>query len=370
MRLLYLVTEDLYFWSHRLPLARAARDAGYEVLVATAPGDLRARIESEGFRYFPLQLRRGPRNPWQHLAAVRELTRLYRYERPDIVHHVSMLPVLAGSIAARRAGITRVVNTVTGLGHVFLAQGAAAALRRALVQRAYRHALAHTRVVFQNRDDLELFTQRRLVRPGQCVIIPGSGVDTDRFVPTPEPEGDPMILYTGRMLWTKGLRELAAAARILKRRGLRFQVVLAGRRDEANPACLSEHEIRAWEGEGLLQWAGHVDDIAPLLRASAIVCLPSYREGLPLSLLEGAASARPLVATDVPGCRDVVRDGVNGGLVPACAPDSLAAALRVLLEDRDLRRTMGKAGRRLVLQRFALQHVIPATLALYQQHGG
>ena len=365
MKLLYLVTEDWFFLSHRLTLARAARAAGYEVLVATAPGAQRARIEAEGFRYFPLKLRRRIGRPLRDFAALRELTALYRAQRPDVVHHVAMLPVLAGSLAARRAGVPRVINAITGLGHVFLAAGAAAALRRALVERAYRRALAGTRVVFQNPDDLALFTRRRLVAPEQCVVIPGSGVDIERFAPAPEPAGVPVILYTGRLLATKGLRELAAAARLLRARGVAFRLVLAGMRDEANPACLPEAEIRAWEREGLLEWPGHVADVAPLLRGCAVVCLPSYREGLPLSLLEGAASGRPLVAADVPGCREVVRSGVNGLLVPARDAVALAAALERLLGDRDARAQMGAAGRRLALERFALPVILPQTLALY-----
>lgn len=371
MKLLYLVTEDWYFWSHRLPLARAARDAGHEVLVATAPGALRARIEAEGFRYFPLVLRRRPRSPLQHLAAVRELERLYRRERPDLVHHVSMLPVLAGSMAARRAGVSAVVNAVTGLGHVFLAQGAWARLRRGLVLRAYRRALRPpgTRLIVQNEDDRRFFLEHGLVRPAQVALIPGSGVDTGRFQPSPEPAGVPTILYTGRMLATKGLRELAAAARLLRQRGVPFRLRLAGRLDPANPAALAESELRSWEEEGLLEWLGPRDDIPELLAQCAIVCLPSYREGLSLSLLEGAASARPLVATDVPGCREVVQHGRNGLLVPPRAPQPLADALQSLLLDPALRFRMGQTGRDLVLERFSLQRILPQTLALYQELG-
>jgi glycosyltransferase involved in cell wall biosynthesis len=366
--LVLVITEDWYFWSHRLGLARAVRDAGWQVVVATTPGKLRQQIEAEGFRYYPLRLQRKGRNPWGEVLAILDLASLYRLARPDVVHHVAIKPVLYGSLAARLAAVPGVVNAVVGLGYVFISGGAKHTLLRTAVEWAYRLAFSdrRTRVIFQNPDDRNLFLQQRIVRAAQTVIIPGAGVDIMRFAPAPAPPGEPVVLLASRLLWDKGIGELVEAARILKRRNIAGRVVLAGLPDPSNPASIPQATLEAWQQEGVIEWIGRRSDMPAVLAEAHIACLPSYREGLPLSLIEAASCARPIVAANVPGCREIVQDGWNGLLVPVKDAQALADALQTLLTDAPLRQRMGQRGRELVLQRFAQEHIIEQTFAVYQ----
>ncbi len=367
-RLLYVITEDWYFWSHRLPLARAARAAGWEVIIATAPGNLQRHIEAEGFRSYPLRLRRKGRNPWGELLALLDLAALYRMARPDLVHHVAIKPVLYGSLAARLTGVPAIVNAVVGLGYVFLPGGWKQTALRTIVERIYWCCFLGERltVIFQNPDDRTLFVRRGVVAAHKTVIIAGSGVDTQRFAPAPEPPGEPVILLASRLLWDKGIGELVDAMRLLKQRNIAGRLVLAGAPDPSNPASIPEAQVQQWQQEGILEWLGRRDDMPAVLAQAHIACLPSYREGLPLALIEAASCARALVATDVPGCREIVQHGWNGLLVPARERVALADALQTLLCDAHLRHMMGQRGRTLVLERFSKEIVIAQTFAVYQ----
>jgi glycosyltransferase involved in cell wall biosynthesis len=346
-KLIYLVTEDWYFRSHRMPMARAARDAGFEVVVATRVNTAadRQAIEAEGFRVVPLAWTRGSRNPVRELMEMAAIARLYRQEKPDIVHHVAMKPVLEGGIAAWIADVPAIVNALTGLGAVFIGSGLTVRLLRPAIRVILRVALDHprSRLVMQNPDDLDLMLRKGLVSPDRAVLIPGSGVDIARFAPSPEPSGPPTAAIVARMLWDKGVGELVEAARILKQRGVTLRVRLAGPRDDHNPAAIPLATLEGWVREGIVEWSGEVKDIAALWHDTAIAVLPSYREGLPKSLLEAAASGRPMIATDVPGCREVVRHGETGLLVPPRDPQALADALATLAGDAALRQRYGAA---------------------------
>jgi len=369
-KLIYLVTEDWYFRSHRMPMARAARDAGFEVVVATRVNSDRDRqaIAAEGFRVVALDWTRGSRNPVRELMEMAAIARLYRHEKPDIVHHVAMKPVLEGGIAAWIADVPAIVNALTGLGAVFIGSGLTVRLLRPAIRVILRVALDHprSRLVMQNPDDLDLMLRKGLVSPDRCVLIPGSGVDIARFAPSPEPPGPPTAAIVARMLWDKGVGELVAAARILKQRGVPIRIRLAGPRDDHNPAAIPLATLEGWVREGIVEWSGEVKDIAALWRDTAISVLPSYREGLPKSLLESAASGRPMVATDVPGCREVVRHGETGLLVPPRDPAALADALATLSGDADLRRRYGAAARALAEQRFSDTAIAAAMVDLYR----
>lgn len=369
-KLIYLVTEDWYFLSHRLPMARAARAAGFEVVVATRvnrPED-RAAIEAEGFRVAPLDWRRGGRNPLSELKAVAAIVCLYRRERPDIVHHVAMKPVLEGSLAAWIAGVPAMVNALTGLGALFIASDAATRAMGPFVRVALRFLLArgHARLLMQNPDDLDLLVRQGIVARERAVLVPGSGVDLARFAPSPEPPGVPVAALVARMLWDKGVGELVEAARLLKGRGVGLRIRLVGPRDDHNPAAIPQATLEHWVRDGLVEWPGAVGDVAALWRDTAIAVLPSYREGLPKALLEAAAAARPMVATDVPGCREIVRHEETGLLVPPRDPAALAEALARLAGDAALRRRLGAAARRLAEQRFGDTAVASAVVALYR----
>ncbi|MBL8706366.1 MAG: glycosyltransferase family 4 protein [Rhodospirillales bacterium] len=369
-KLIYLVTEDWYFLSHRMPMARAARDAGFEVVVATRVNraEDRQAIETEGFRVVPLDWTRGSRNPLTELMEMAAIARLYRREKPAIVHHVAMKPVLEGGIAAWIADVPAIVNALTGLGAVFIGRGLAMRLLRPAIRLILRVALDHprSRLVMQNQDDLDLMLRKGLVSPDRTVLIPGSGVDIAKFAPSPEPAGPLTAALVARMLSDKGVGELVEAARLLKQRGVTLRVRLVGPRDDHNPAAIPADQLEAWVREGLVEWPGEVKDVAGLWRDTAIAVLPSYREGLPKSLLEAAASGRPMIATDVPGCREVVRHGETGLLVPPRDPVALADALQTLAGDAGLRRRYGQAARKLAEERFSDQAIAQAMVRLYQ----
>ncbi len=366
--LLYLVTEDWYFWSHRLPIARAARDAGWEVLVATRVGNHGERIEREGFRLIPIKMRRRPLAPWREIATVAELIRIYRRERPGLVHHVAMKPVLYGSLAAAITGVPAVVNALAGMGYVFTSTAVKAWLLRPLVRAGFRWLLdrANARLVLQNPDDVAALSAGA-VAAKRIVLIRGSGVDTAAFAPAPEAGGTPVAVMVSRMLWDKGVGELVAAARLLKERNAPVDIVLVGPPDPENPASISEGQLRDWQASGDVAWWGERSDIAQIWAKSHIAVLPSHREGLPKSLLEAAACGRPLVAADVSGCREVVRPGETGILVLPHDPKSLADALERLATDPELRRRMGSAARELVKRELSQEVVVERTMALYRE---
>jgi glycosyltransferase involved in cell wall biosynthesis len=367
-RLLFLVTEDWYFCSHRLPLACAARDAGFDVAVATRVTAHGERIRAAGLRLIPLMLRRSGRNPWRELMAIAEITRLYRAEKPDIVHHVALKPVLYGSLAARIAAIPSVVNALAGMGYVFTSGKLSARLLRPLVTLAFRLLLKRGRIILQNPDDRAALLKAGVASPEQITLIRGSGVDTAHFVPVPEPDtAVPLVVLPARMLWDKGVGEFVAAAHMLREEGLAARFLLAGERDPDNPAAIPAAQLETWRAAGIVEWHGRQEDMARLLAQSHIVCLPSYREGLPKALLEAAASGRAIVATDVPGCREAVRHGINGLLVPARDATALADALRRLLTDPALRREFGQHGREMAEKEFSVKKITAETLALYRE---
>ena len=348
-KLLFTVTEDWAFCSHRIPTAQAARDAGFDVVVAARMGEHRARIEQLGFRCVPWAIKRESLNPFSELAALRDLVRIYKAERPDAAYHVAIKAIMYGSIAARLAGVKRTFNLFSGLGVVFISTAFKFRAIRAAVTPVLRWALkpAGARLQVQNSDDLALLNGLGISTPDKSDLVPGSGLDMENFPATPEPEGGaPKAVLVARMLYDKGVSELMDAARLLKQRGVKLDIVLVGDPDPANPASLALPQLKAWADEGLATWLGRRSDVAEILKDSHIAVLPSYREGMPRSLLEAAAIARPLVAFDAPGCRDLVRDGENGLLVTFKDATALADALQRLAEDADLRRRLGEQARR------------------------
>lgn len=365
-RLLFVVNDPAFFLSHRLNIARAARDEGWEVHVATPAGPAVAEIEAEGFRHHAVAMSRSGGSPLAESWTLWALFRLFRRVRPTLVHAVTIKPVLYSGFVAPFAGVPALVQAVSGLGHVFIATGLGPALRRFLTLIAYRIAFRHprSRVIFQNPDDRRAL--RRALRKGQVVLIAGSGVDPDEYAPSPEPGGEPVVVLASRMLWAKGVGEFVAAARRLRERGVRARFVLVGDTDAGNPATVPEAQLTAWTKSGVVEWQGRREDIPAVFAGAHIVCLPSYREGLPRVLIEAASCARAIVATDVPGCREIVEDGVNGLLVAPRDAESLADALSALLDDPTRRAQMGRRGRERVLSGFTSAQVVEQTLAIYR----
>jgi mannose/cellobiose epimerase-like protein (N-acyl-D-glucosamine 2-epimerase family)/glycosyltransferase involved in cell wall biosynthesis len=366
-RVIYLVTEDWYFISHRLPMARAARNAGFEVHVATRVDRHGAAIEAEGFHLHPVSWRRGSMDPRDLARVVREVRKLYRKLRPDLAHHVAVPAAVVGSLAA--TGLPLVcLNALTGLGTMFIDDTAKVRMARAPLRLALRFLLTRSRaaVLVQNLDDHAVI-ERLGVDRDRIALIPGSGVDIDAMVPLPESAGPITIAFVGRLVASKGIRTLLAAHERLAQRGRDVQLLIAGLPDPANPTSIPPQEIEAWIRRPNVKHLGFVEDIAALWAGAHIAVLPSHREGLPLSLLEAAACGRPLVATDVPGCRDIARADVNAFVVPLEDAGALADAIERLALDPQLRRKFGKAGRELVEREFSSQRIGRDLIALYRR---
>lgn len=347
-KLLFTVTEDWAFCSHRLPTAFAARDAGYDVVVVARMRDHQQQIEALGFRTVNWAIKRESQNPFSELSAVLDLIRIYKAERPDVSYHVAIKSIMYGSIAARLSGVKASVNLFSGLGVVFISNAFKFRMIRAAVTPLLRWALkpTFTRLQVQNKDDRSILNGLGISTPDCTDLVPGSGLDTQDFPYTPEPEDVPPIaVLVARMLWDKGVGELAEAAKLLQQRGTNVRIVLVGAPDPANPASIPESQLKAWNDAGLMEWWGRREDIADILKQSHIAVLPSYREGMPRSLLEAAAIGRPLVAFDAVGCRDLINDGENGFLVPFQDVNALADALEKLVNDPALRKRLGHQAR-------------------------
>lgn len=367
-RILFFVTEDWYFCSHRLPLAIAARKAGYDVTVVTRVREHGEMIRAAGLTLVPFEIARSGMNPLRELMVLWRLFVVYRRVRPDIAHHVAMKPVLYGGLVARLVGVPGVINALAGMGWLFTSTGGGARLIKRGVRAALRHLLAHGIALVQNPDDAELLV--RLGAPSANIRrIAGSGVDLERFHPTSEPEGVPVIVLPARLLRDKGVGEFVEAARMLRSRGIQARFLLVGDPDPANPSSIPADQLAGWLREGWVEHLGWKRDMPGVFAQAHVVCLPSYREGLPKALIEAAAAGRPIVTTDVPGCREVVTDGVHGLCVPARNANALADALAQLIADPALRVRMGTSARARAEAEFGLDAVIAQTLALYREAG-
>lgn len=373
-RLVFAVNHAAFFASHRLPIAEAARAAGWDVhVIASARSVDRdaaaARlIADRGFPFHEIPFVRGGLAPRAELAALTRLVGLYRTLAPSVVHHVTLKPVLFGTLAARLARVPGVVNAVSGLGFVFLDESWTGRARRLAIRTAYRRFTAHPNrtFIFQNDDDRREFVEASMVPRDATTLIRGSGVDLTAFAPTPFPGGPPVVVLPARLLGDKGVREFVAAAGRLREDGVLARFALVGDLDP-NPASVQAAELTAWQADGVVEWWGYRADMPAVFASAHVVCLPSYREGLPKALIEAAASGRAVVTTDVPGCRDAIEPGVTGLLVPARTVQPLADALRSLLTDPARRAAMGAAGRQLAERVFGVERVVEATLAIYER---
>lgn len=366
-RVIYLVTEDWYFISHRLPMARAARNAGFEVHVATRVDRHGDAIKAEGFHLHPIAWRRGSLDPRDLVRTVRDVRNLYRQLEPDLAHHVALSAAVVGSLAAIGLPIV-CLNAMTGLGTMFTDDATKVRLARPALRMALRALLDRSRaaVLVQNDDDRAVI-ERLGVDRARIALIPGSGVDVEALVPAPEPPGPVTMAFVGRLVASKGIRTLLAAHERLGQRGRDIRLLIAGAPDPANPTSIAPQEIEAWTQRANVKHLGFVADIAALWACAHIAVLPSHREGLPLSLLEAAACGRPLVATDVPGCREIARQDVNALLVPLEDAEALADAIDRLALDPQLRRKFGKASRELVESTFSSERIGRDVVALYRR---
>ncbi|HMF89066.1 MAG TPA: glycosyltransferase family 4 protein [Candidatus Angelobacter sp.] len=367
---LFLASEDRFFWGHPLPVARAALRDGYEVIVATGVHSYAEQIRNEGFRLIPLQFSRRSHSPGREFRAIRELRHIYRSEEPDIVHHLSLKSVLYGSIAAKGNGDPQMVNAVTGLGYLVASSSWKARLLRPLIWKVLQFFLRrpNQRILVENQEDKQLLVTKVKVPPEKVIVTRGAGVDIDAFYPSALLEGLPVVLLASRMLWIKGIMEFVEAARLLRAKGIMARFVLAGDTDPSNPTCVPRQKLLEWQDSGEVEWWGHQEVMVDVYRQASLVCLPSWGgEGIPKVLMEAAASGLALITTDVPGCRDIVQDGINGIVVPPRDRAALAGAIEELLKDPVLRLSMGRRSREIATREFSQTAVVRQILELYKE---
>jgi glycosyltransferase involved in cell wall biosynthesis len=369
-RVLFVANRAEFFLSHRMPVAWALQERGAEVHVATPRDPYVPDLKEHGVTWHPLQLEGKSLNPVQELQTLAHLYRLYHDLQPALVYHVAFKTVLYGGIAARLAGVPGAVNAFTGLGHLFSTESVKIRLVRWAVLQLCRVALGHprSRTIFQNPDNVETFVGSGVLDRNNARLIKGSGVDLDAFPPSPQPADPPVVILASRLVWKKGVGEFVEAARQLRRSEAEARFVLVGKSDPLNPHAVPEEQLAAWDDEGVVEWWGFQEDMPTVFENAHVVCLPSYyREGVPKVLIEAAACERPLVTTDMPGCREIVRDGENGLLVAPRDAEALADALQRLLARPERRAEMGKRGRRLVKEEFSLQKVVRDTMAVCEE---
>ncbi|MBU2572086.1 MAG: glycosyltransferase family 4 protein [Gammaproteobacteria bacterium] len=368
-RLLYFVTEDWYFCSHRLNLALAAQCQGFEIHVLTRVSRHGDIILSKGFNLIPLDIERGSTQPVRELKTIFQVWRHYVRIKPDIVHHIALKPAIYGGFVSLFIPKLKTVSLIAGLGSIFSSNSLKARLLKPFVKWVLRFLFNSNmnRIVVQNTEDRGFLIDQLKVNAENVVLIKGSGVDIKLFQPTPEPDGQVIVALVSRLLWNKGIGEYVEAIRILKQRGLIFNAVLVGEPDDENIASVDRSQLEAWQQLGLIEWLVFQENVAAFWQTAHIAVLPSYREGLPKSLLEAAACGRPIVTTDTSGCKEVVQNGLNGFLVKVGDSVELADALEKLILNADLRQKMGRAGRKLVEQEFSDQKIIAKTLAVYQE---
>ena len=365
-RLLFVVNVDWFFVSHRLPIALAAMKQGYEVHLACALTDRAEQLSALGIKVHELPLSRSGTSVKSEIKSFYHIYQLIKHVKPDVIHMVTIKPVLYAGLASRLLSVKTRVASISGLGFVFMAQGVKAGILRSLVSKLYRLALhrKNTQVIFQNPNDRDLFLKQSIIKSDQVTMIRGSGVSLEHYPVQPEPEGTAVVMLVARLLTDKGVLEFVEAARQLKQKQTDVRMVLVGDTDE-NPKSVSSKQLEEWTKQGIVEHWGYSTNVAETMAKSHIVVLPSYREGLPKSLIEAAACGRAVITTDVPGCRDAITPDVTGLLIPVKNAPALATAIEHLLENSTMRQQMGCAGRALAEQAFTIENVIQSHLMIY-----
>jgi glycosyltransferase involved in cell wall biosynthesis len=373
MKFVFYANTDWYLYNFRLSTALQLKEEGHEVVMLSPPGEFGDRFAGHGMRWVRLSMDRASLNPVREAGVLRDLTRVLREERPDLLHNFTVKCAIYGAIAARAAGVPAVVNAVAGMGYVFASDRMLARTLRPMVKLLMRGTLGgkQSRLILQNPDDADAFVRARLVPEHHIRVIRSSGVNLERFLPVvPVAEPRPLrVLLAARLLWEKGIGEYIEAARMLRAQGRNIDFVIAGSPDPGNPRSVSREQVESWVAEGLVDWRGHVEDMPVLMRSMDVIALPSYyREGVPKSLIEAAACGLAVITTNLPGCREVVSEhGVDGLHVePRCAR-SLAECIAQLDDDRPLVRRLGDSARRKAMEHFDEQMVIRRTIEVYDE---
>ena len=367
-KLLFVITEDWFFTSHFIERAVAAKQAGYEVAVATRVRQYGQQISNSGIEIFPIEFSRRGLNPFTEIRTAWRLRHIVRKFAPDVIHNIALKPVVVGTLGERLAGHKRIVNAPVGMGYLFSSQDRRATMLRPIFLFILRHFLnpSGSQVIIENPDDYSSLIDQKMVRPDSLTLIKGAGVDTRLFAFIPEPAEPLVVTIVARMLRDKGISEFVEAATLIRKSQPDTIFQLIGMPDEGNPTSFSLAQLDDWVRSGVVKWLGQQNNIAEHLAKSHIICLPSYREGLPKSLIEALASGRPVVTTDVPGCREVVSHGINGFLVQPRDSHALAEALMNLILDSSLRERMGRLGRERAEKEFSSEIIIGQTLRVYE----
>lgn len=369
-KIVYLITEGSFFESHFLDRAIAAYNEGFKIFLVTSVSGLHLNIPEDKITIIPIKFSRSGLNPISDLITLKEILLIYRKLKPDILHQIALKPIVYGSVAAFFAKIdAKIVNAPVGMGFVFTSKSIKALILKPLVNLLLKMTLGlrGAVVIFENPDDLKSAVSKKMVSNKNSLLIKGAGVDVSQFVPRESRNPIPVVTMVARMLVDKGVVEFIEAARIVNRDTTIALFNLVGDVDHSNPGSLSTDYLRAHSGSNGLNWVGFCENIADIYAGSDIACLPSYREGLPKSLIEAAACGLPIVTTDTIGCREVVLHGVNGFLVPIKSAASLAEAILYLISNCDLRAKMGHESRRRAVSEFSSGIVVSRTLEVYKQ---
>ena len=368
-RILFVVTEDWYFVSHRLYMATTAVKAGYKVALLCKTSKHQELIEESGIKVINWSLNRRSRNLISEFKAIREISTVIDRFNPDIVHSVALKPILYTAFQFKRKNTYANIYAFGGLGYVFSSSKLKAQILRSLLVVILRWILGgeRVRVILQNPDDFNLLLRLKVITNGKTRLIRGVGVNTSLFSPSQKLNDKPIVLLPARILWDKGIADFVEIANRMKSYEVNVRFVLVGDPDPHNPESVSILQLEEWLEKEVVEWWGHKEEMQNIYQQATIICLPSYREGLPKSLLEAASCALPIVTYDVPGCREVVIDGINGFLVPLKDKDALLNAIKTLLDDASLCDKFGQAGRELVIREFSQQKIANETNKIWQE---
>jgi glycosyltransferase involved in cell wall biosynthesis len=370
MKKIFLTANtDWYLYRFRFSLAASLRREGLEPVFVSPPGRFVPRLEEGGFRWIQWNMDRRGVSPWKEIMTVIQFNSILTREKPDLIHNHTIKPVLYGSLTARLVHQCLMINAITGRGYLFINPPVGVKLLRALVVPVYRFVTNHPSFVtlFENQSDLEYFASLKMFTRTRNVIVPGVGVDSELFSPQPEEAGTPVVAYVGRLLWDKGVDTFVRAAELLKASKQPTRMVLIGTTDPGNPASIPEKLIVQWANSGVIEWWGWQEDMPEIYRQCHVVVMPSLSEGLSTTILEAMSSERAVIATDVPGCRELVHHQETGLLVQPGNPQELAHAIHSLLADETLRRQLAQAGRQLVLEKYTINRINDLTLRLYHE---
>jgi len=370
IKILFIVSEDWYFVSHRLDVAIKAIECGYSVALLSHFSDSRDKINKLGIETLDWSLNRSSKNLFKEWSAVHDILSALDYYKPDLIHSVAMKPVLYSALATRINFNKPRIFALAGLGFIYSSERRIAKILRTMVKVAFKFLFIgnQIRVILQNPDDKSLLLSVKVIDENHIRVIRGAGVNVNLYSLTPIALNLPIIVLPSRMLWAKGIGDFIDCARAVNKNGIKARFVLVGAPDTLNPDTISADQLKAWDHEGIIEWWGHQNDMPNVYQQSTIVCLPtSYGEGLPKSLLEAASCGRPIISYNVPGCREVVIDGLNGILIPLKDIDALIKATETLLNDYELCVQMGKNGRELIVKEFSLEQIANETMAVWEE---